>query len=437
MTKENTNANSATAKVAKVSSQIKAATAAVEKNSTEIKVNTKKSDNSAKTTAKNNSSVKVNVQKTPGKGNSAPKNKTNNGPKAQSARSSKTAKSTSNKEKRILNVVEFGDDGRTNQANAKATPKNNVALAKSPRSNLEPDAQIPGATKPNARAKESAKKHAKKKKTLAIVLSLTLIIGIVVCAVLWALNRNNRDMCTVTFESNGGSEVADVEVVCGSKVRQPENPTKEGFDFREWSYRGQKYNFNVSTVNEDIILVAKWDAADDTETVTISFDSAGGSSVEDLVIKAGTATMAPKDPTRDGYTFDGWYLGDEKFDFSNSIDEDIVLVAHWTNGSASGNFDSGNSNTTTSRPSSSSNNSSSSNSDAGSTQTPDNGSNSGNSGNTGNTGGDNAGSGDGDTGGDGNTGPGDGTTTPGGDDNTNVPNPDNTGGDSNPDQTNP
>ena len=41
-----------------------------------------------------------------------------------------------------------------------------------------------------------------------------------------------------------------------------------------------------------------------------------------------TAT-APQDPTRDGYTFDGWYLDGEKYDFSTPVTEDITLVAKW------------------------------------------------------------------------------------------------------------
>lgn len=46
----------------------------------------------------------------------------------------------------------------------------------------------------------------------------------------------------------------------------------------------------------------------------------------------GQTVTAPADPTREGYTFDGWYTapeGGEKFDFSTIITESMTLYAHW------------------------------------------------------------------------------------------------------------
>ena len=65
------------------------------------------------------------------------------------------------------------------------------------------------------------------------------------------------------------------------------------------------------------------------ETVTVKFDTAGGSAVADQTIDKGDKVKKPADPTRDGYTFDGWYLGSTAFDFSKPVEADIILVAHW------------------------------------------------------------------------------------------------------------
>lgn len=433
MTKENNKANSASAKVAKVSSQIKAATVEAEEKSTAIKVNTKNASKPSTTNPKNSSSVAVKIQK-PGakqtntkssaKSNSS-RQATGNTKKTSSVKtgannragattggkkSSKTAQNS-----RILSVVEFGDNGRS-RANTAADKAIDDATK-----SADGYPEKAGDTKTKA-AHTSKKKSSSKKKNL-IILSIILIIGLIAGVAVWLFNRNNRSMCTVDFESNGGTKVESVEVVCGGKISQPKDPEKDGFDFREWSYRGRKFNFNDSTVSEDMILVAKWDAAEDTETVTIRFDANGGSEVEDIVIKAGTATMAPVDPVRDGYAFDGWYLGNEKFDFSEAINEDVTLVAHWSGGSDSGN---NNSNSGDSRPSTPS---TSGTQNSGTQQpvpdTPTSGGSTGGtgsgngSGDSGNTGGDS-----GNTGGNGSGDGGDSTTTPGGDNNSNVPNPD-------------
>ncbi|NCC55006.1 MAG: hypothetical protein EOM11_05915 [Erysipelotrichia bacterium] len=44
----------------------------------------------------------------------------------------------------------------------------------------------------------------------------------------------------------------------------------------------------------------------------------------------GEKVSEPATPTKQGYTFDGWYLNNQKFDFNTVISEDITLVAKWT-----------------------------------------------------------------------------------------------------------
>ena len=62
---------------------------------------------------------------------------------------------------------------------------------------------------------------------------------------------------------------------------------------------------------------------------TVTFDTAGGSSIDSVVVKDGDAIEKPSDPNRDGYNFVGWYLGDIEYDFASLVTEDLTLIAKW------------------------------------------------------------------------------------------------------------
>ena len=62
----------------------------------------------------------------------------------------------------------------------------------------------------------------------------------------------------------------------------------------------------------------------------ITFDSNGGSFVSSQFVNASEKTASPDDPTRMGYTFAGWKLGDDDFSFGGTLTESITLTASWT-----------------------------------------------------------------------------------------------------------
>lgn len=66
-----------------------------------------------------------------------------------------------------------------------------------------------------------------------------------------------------------------------------------------------------------------------TSKVTVTFDTAGGSQIASVQIDAGGKIQLPANPTKEGYTFVGWFLEGEPFDGSQKIDNNITLVAHW------------------------------------------------------------------------------------------------------------
>ena len=67
---------------------------------------------------------------------------------------------------------------------------------------------------------------------------------------------------TVTFDSDGGSEVNSTSVLEGEKVAKPTDPKKSSstaeYEFLYWEYDGKEWDFENDVVVESITLVAKW-----------------------------------------------------------------------------------------------------------------------------------------------------------------------------------
>lgn len=137
---------------------------------------------------------------------------------------------------------------------------------------------------------------------------------------------------TVTFNAYGGFPTPDEQhVKSGEKAVLPAEPTLKGYTFAFW-YLGDDeqnataYDFNTP-VTENITLTAKWNI----NKYTVTFNSYGGTPVPPAQeVEYGlTATEPATAPTKTGYTFDGWYLGDEKYDFSDAVEQNITLYANW------------------------------------------------------------------------------------------------------------
>lgn len=134
----------------------------------------------------------------------------------------------------------------------------------------------------------------------------------------------------VAFNTDGGTAVAAVDVTEGQKVTKPANPTKEGHVFVDW-YKDAAlttvFDFD-SAVTAAMTLYAKWELAE----YNVTFDVDGGSEVEAVGVNHGHTIDEPNDPTKDGYTFIGWFSDEdltEEFDFETEITEDTTLYAKW------------------------------------------------------------------------------------------------------------
>ncbi len=134
---------------------------------------------------------------------------------------------------------------------------------------------------------------------------------------------------TVTFSDPDGNTSTPAQTVNdGATATAPQDPTRDGYVFAGWHLDGIAFDFKLS-ITKDITLVATWTkVAPVTHTVTFS-DPEGKTTTPAQTVNDGATATAPQDPTRDGYTFDGWYLDGEKYDFSTPVTEDITLVAKW------------------------------------------------------------------------------------------------------------
>ena len=77
---------------------------------------------------------------------------------------------------------------------------------------------------------------------------------------------------TVTFVSNGGTEIAPKEVVSGLKINEPSQPTKDKYLFRGWYEEATfntKFDFYNTPITSDMTLYAKWEAANSINEIRL------------------------------------------------------------------------------------------------------------------------------------------------------------------------
>ena len=105
---------------------------------------------------------------------------------------------------------------------------------------------------------------------------------------------------TVTFNSNGGTEIAPKEVVSGVKIKAPSTPTKDKYVFRGWyedSTFSKEFDFNTP-ITSDMTLYAKWEAANSINEIRLAGDFQYGT------VPVGTLSSFNPRTTTDSITID-------------------------------------------------------------------------------------------------------------------------------------
>ena len=144
---------------------------------------------------------------------------------------------------------------------------------------------------------------------------------------------------TIDFDTNGGlPTLSSIDYTIESDSFTLQEITKAGYTFDGW-YNGETKVTEITTgTYGNMTLVAKWTA----DLYTISYNLADGvNSPENptsYTIESGLITL--KEPTRVGYTFVGWYNGEQLVTTidSNTL-ENISLTAKWTVNSYKLTFD--------------------------------------------------------------------------------------------------
>ena len=127
----------------------------------------------------------------------------------------------------------------------------------------------------------------------------------------WEINQY-----TITFDTNGVSEIAPITQDYGTEITAPDNPTRKGYTFKGWDKE-----ISETMPAENITVKAQWEI----NQYTITFDTNGGSEIAPITQDYGTEITAPDNPTRKGYTFKGW----DKEIPETMPAENITITARW------------------------------------------------------------------------------------------------------------
>jgi oligopeptide transport system substrate-binding protein len=172
------------------------------------------------------------------------------------------------------------------------------------------------------------------------MLKKLLLLSSVIVATL-ALSACGTKEFTVSFDSQGGTAVADVVVEKDAALTEPTAPTRaNSADGKVYSFVGwftdaagtTAYDF-ATEVTADITLYAKW-----SEDVVLTFDNrTDAANATQLLGPTGGPATAPAVPTRAGYRFGGWFttktgltwLEPEAVTFPYTVTGSTTLYAYW------------------------------------------------------------------------------------------------------------
>lgn len=138
-------------------------------------------------------------------------------------------------------------------------------------------------------------------------------------------------LCTVVYNTDGGSSVESKTVHAMETIQMPAAPTKDGYRFLGW-YTTDENNLmqpdDSFKVTDSVTINAKWVAQ-----YKYYFDNNDGNAhdVAYTIVDENTEITIELEPTRDGYVFKGWFDGEQIYQLGElyTITKDTVFTAEW------------------------------------------------------------------------------------------------------------
>ena len=140
---------------------------------------------------------------------------------------------------------------------------------------------------------------------------------------------------TVTFnfvgvEGSDSVKVEDGEALTSVQLESVKSKISSDYVFVDfYTNKECTTKFDVTTtITADSTVYVKV-KVNEIKKFTVTFESNGGSKVAAAEVKDGEKVKKPADPTKDGYTFKGWFNGDKEYDFGTAVTANITLKAKW------------------------------------------------------------------------------------------------------------
>ena len=144
------------------------------------------------------------------------------------------------------------------------------------------------------------------------------------------IEKDIKEAITITFDTKGGSIIDSITIGKDTELTLPKDPTRDGYIFKGWVDKNETPIYNKVLLAEDTILYAVWEKDETSNTITITFDTKGGSKINSITIGKDTELTLPKEPTRDGYIFKGWVDKNETSIYNKVLlTEDTTFYAIW------------------------------------------------------------------------------------------------------------
>ena len=167
----------------------------------------------------------------------------------------------------------------------------------------------------------------KRFKKVLLTLGLTGMVGL---SSAFLISCRKEEQVSVSFNTNGATEISDVSVNAGEKVVLPV-PTRDGYRFDGW-YANENFEgeaITEATVSGNVTYYAKW-----TQVFAINLDLNGGelSTTTVYVPHGANIYEAVKDltPTKAGLTFGAWFNGNNELSTTTTMkSESLTLKAQY------------------------------------------------------------------------------------------------------------